>query len=57
MQKLVRSKVSDENKIKIINHWLYNKNNSVPQIALLYDLSHHLVHKIIDNYLKSKIRS
>lgn len=47
--------VSEDTKEKIIEHWKFSKINSIPVIAVKFNLKQGIVNTIINQYLSSKI--
>ena len=48
--------VSEETKLKIIDAWKFNKLNSIPQIAIDFELKTYVVNDIINEYLSLKTK-
>lgn len=46
--------ISQKKKTKIVNAWRTSKLNSIPAIALRFDISVHVANKIINDYLSTK---
>jgi len=54
-QKPVQQPLSRQIKQDVLQRWRFSKHNAIPEIAEDFGITKHSIHKIIDNFLSSKI--
>jgi hypothetical protein len=53
-KKYVQPPLSKETKAEILHRWRFSKNNSIPEIAAEFKVTHFSINRIIDSFLSTK---